>query len=61
MKFRPLGSAPRDVNAPRATTEVMAYRLCQPMHVLSFGEGRKEVFFGVWRMGLTQQVVNEIL
>jgi hypothetical protein len=39
MKFRPIGSAPRDVNAPRAAAKATAYRLCQPMHVLSFGEG----------------------
>ena len=30
---------------PRPKTE--AYRLCQPMHVLSFGEGRKRVEFVV--------------
>ncbi len=41
MFFRPLGLAPRDVKCPSSpglTTK--AYRSCQPMHVLSFGEGR---------------------
>jgi hypothetical protein len=39
MIVRPQGSAPRDVSAPRSP-QSEAYRLCQPMHVLSFAEGR---------------------
>ena len=41
MKIRPQGLAPRDVKVPWAPASAEAYRLCQPMHVLSFGEGRK--------------------
>ena len=48
--FRPQGSAPRDVNAPRAP-QSEAYRSCQPMHVLSFGEGRSVVLFGLFWPG----------
>jgi hypothetical protein len=54
MKSRPQGSTARDVKCPSSPGKAKACRLCQPMRVLSFGEGRilgvlLHTIFGVHR------------